>query len=205
MSMLTLAAFKPAFDSSMLRLGRTEMVTKEVVRSVSRDLLNAFHFGDPNGLAGDVQFINVFCGKLSPVNKRAARVFFTELAGIHFDEKQGLFTKKSKKRYEEARKKAARFLQDPHFSLWTWQRDNLSIDKAPRPVADKVASYIKGALKDGSQEDVLRGVFAGGVSILAVEKVLAEMVKAQAEAEAMGAKVQAELAAGKAEPAPAPF
>lgn len=196
MTMMTREAFVPRFEGAVVRLGRTELITKEVVRQLSRDLLVAFHFSDPQSLKGDVQFINRFLSALSPVNRRAAKVFFQSLGGLHYDDKVNLFTKVSKKRAIPAREAAQKFLSDPNASLWTWQRDNIAVEKAPRPVAEKVASYIKGALKDGSQEDILRGVFAGGVSILAAERILAEMVKAQADAEA-----QAE----KAQPAPAPF
>ena len=86
-------AFEVAFASALVRLAASEKVTKEDLKTLSRSVLEAWH------ATGNVSYANKLLAVLSPVNKKTCVVFFRHFSGFSFDEVQGMFTGKSKKRY----------------------------------------------------------------------------------------------------------
>jgi len=59
-------------------------------------------------------------------------LFFKEFSGFNYDEDEAhAFTKKNKKKYEEITAKALKALDDPHFNMWTWQRNLSSLKTLP--------------------------------------------------------------------------
>lgn len=165
--------FELAFSEALIRLATSEKVTKEDLKILSRSVLEAWH------TTGNVSYVNKLLAVLSPMNKKTCVVFFRHFSGFSFDEVQGMFTGKSKKRYEQAHADCVEFLSDPHNNLWTWAERHIEIEKKDFDIS-AVKKYIAGALKKAqgvglSQNDILKAVFAGGVEPQAVITVFEEM------------------------------
>lgn len=153
--------FEASFADALMRLAASEKVTKEDLKILSRTVLEAWH------ATGQVVYANKLLMVLSPVNKKVAVVFFKRLSGYSFDETQGMFTGKSKKRYEAAHAEFVEFFADPHNNIWTWADRHVEIQTKAFEL-DAVTKYFNGAFKKAqgvglSQADVLRAVFKAGV------------------------------------------
>lgn len=179
------AQFVEAFNLALDAISQSENVTRRELRDVSRTLLVAIHGFEDATLQGDIQFINRLLTVLTPVNRKVAVLFFTHFAGFHYDDKVGVFTKKSAKRGIPARKDAQEFLADPNNNIWSWAERHVEVEAKPFELK-KVTKFIESALKKAADQnmthaDVLRAVFAAGVSADALVIVMDELAAADAE------------------------
>ena len=156
--------FVAIFNEQLAALKGAETITRQVLKGMSRELLSALH-GKDGQLYGDIQYVNALLLSLTPVNKKVAIKFFEHFAGFHYDEGQGAFTKKSKKRGAEAQEAAITFLQDPNNNIWIWAERHIQVEAKPFTDA-KLTQYVENAIKKmaGDQVRVLKAVFAAGIT-----------------------------------------
>jgi hypothetical protein len=158
---LIVNAFEASFADAIVKLATSEKVSKETLKTISREVLIVWH------QTGHVQYANKLLAVLSPMNKKACVVFFKHFSGYSFDDVAGVFTKKSKKRYDKAHAECMEALDDPHFNVWTWAERHIEVTHKPFDV-DSVTKYFTSTLKKAlgagvSQKDVLKAVFKAGV------------------------------------------
>ena len=156
------AKFEQAFAAAIIALAASEQVTKAELSVLSRTVLEAWH------TTGNVDYANKLLAVLSPVNRKVAVVFFTHFSGFSYDEKLAQFSGKSKKRYDEAAKLSAAFLEDPLNNIWTWAGRNIEVQQKEFELST-VTKYVEGALKKADkaghkQVDVLKAIFAAGIT-----------------------------------------
>ena len=164
--------FVKAFDKALGKLKRAETITKDVLRELSRDVLQAWHE------TGDVAYANRVLTVLTPINRKVAVRFFLEFSGFSYDDVTAIFTKKSKKRYDDAFKAYVEFMADPHQNIWTWADRNIEIQQKDFTV-DKVSDIVKKAIKKNiSQLDILKAVLSAGVELDTIIALMGEAVPA---------------------------
>lgn len=162
------AAFTVKFAKALEELAGAERITKEHLRFLSRDVLEAHHATE------DVAFINQLIPVLTPVNRKVAILYFKNFSGFQWDDEAKRFSKKNKKKYDDAHKASMDFLADPLNNIWVWAERNVEIEQKPAPsVLEKVELFIKDILpkaeKAGlSQADILGAVFKAGIEAGAV-------------------------------------
>lgn len=166
----SLEAFNESFDKNLKALGKAEKLTRELVKDMSRDVLNALYVTEDSGK------LNQFIAVLSPVNRKVAILFYREFSGFKWDEDEASFGKKDKKGYDKAKGKGVRELEDPHFNLWTWADKNVDIQKKPLKLAD-VTKFIEKTLKRAGEEgidqaDVIKAILDGGLEFDTLLKVI---------------------------------
>ena len=61
----------------------------------------------------------------------ALLVFFKHFAGFHYDEPTKLFTKKSKKRFDQAAIDTEAFLADPLNNMFSWAERHIEVEQKP--------------------------------------------------------------------------
>lgn len=159
-------AFEAMFSTAIDALTASEKVTKETLKDVSRSILEAVH------ITGDIGFVNRLIMVLSPMNKKTAVIYFKHFTGFKYDDQAGVFVKKNKKVYDDAKQATIDFLADPHNNIWTWADRNIQLEQKPFDIS-KVTSYVTNALKKAKENglteaDVIRAVFKSGVSLDAV-------------------------------------
>lgn len=181
--MLTRAQFAELFNASLELVRNSEAITKRELRGMSRDLLKVLHDKNSEELYGDVQYINTLYAAVTPVNRKALVLFFREFSGFHTDSETGFLTKKDKKAYEEKREKALARLADPHFNFWSWAETDVKVEQEPKPYdVTKITKAVSDGIKKlgGDQMAVLRAVLAGGITPVALAKLLVEVEKVEA-------------------------
>lgn len=173
--MFDIKKFEELFLASLDMVTNSEAVTKRELRNLSRTVLEATHE------TGNIGYVNKLVEVLSPANKKVARIFFTHFTGFHFDEASLIFTKKSGKRYMDAKAASLEFLADPHQNIWTWTDRHVEI--VPKPFsADKLVTYMTGQIKKaGDKRAVLRAVL--GMDAFSADDIMAVL-------EAMGNKAE---------------
>lgn len=154
--------FAEQFAAAIDALLASEQVTKRELRAVSRTVLEATHE------TGDIQYVNRLIGVLSPVNRKVAIVFFRHFTGFSFDDKLGMFTKKSKKRYPQSFADYVEFIAEPANNIWTWAERNIEVEQKPLDF-EKLGKLAKGMLTRAaeaniSQADVMRALIKAGVT-----------------------------------------
>lgn len=165
--------------SVISKLAKSEGTSKQLLGALSRDIL-ALHSGDSDQ-RHDVRVVNKLLSILSPVNKRAARLFFCEFLPYTFDKEVDTFGKLQKKEAIRDAKQAAmvEFLADPANDIWSWQKDNVKMEAKPVDYKAKLSKLAENAMnpeKGGlSQADVLRSMFEAGITVDAVIELLTEM------------------------------
>jgi hypothetical protein len=178
--MISRAEFVELFAIAIGFLRESEEVTKRELKALSRTLLAALHGVDADALlTGDIQFVNQTLPVLSNVHRKVAVLFFQHFAGFHYDDGTKVFTKKSAKRYAEAREAAVAFLADPNQNIFTWAEREIVVERKPFEM-NKVTTFISGALKKApgvgkTRVDVLRAVFAGGFTAVELLAVMEEL------------------------------
>ncbi len=165
--------FERAFNIAMDKIASSEAVTKRELRDVSRSVLEAWH------ATGNVVYANRLLKILSPMNKKTAIVFFKHFSGFHFDEVIAEFDHKSKKRYENAHKECAQFLENPNNNIWSWAERNIELSQKPFDIAS-VEKYMTKAIKQAagvglSQVDLLKAVFKAGIDPQCIIDVMDEL------------------------------
>lgn len=172
-------AFDVNFDNAIDTLTKSEKITKDTLRELSRSVLEVHFFTE------DISYINRTLNALSPVNKRAATEYFKAFAGFQFSLEAQVFTKKDKKQFEQKKEETAEFLADVHNNIWTWADRNLQIEAKPfdiNAVSKYFASAIKKAEKAGySDVDVLAQVFASGIDISAITQAMQKLVPVESQ------------------------
>ena len=180
-------AFNEAFGAAIDALLQSEQVTKRELRSLSRTVLEATHE------TGDIAYVNRLIGVLSPVNRKVCIVYFKHFTGFSFDDKLGLFTKKSKKRYAKAFAEYVQFIAEPGNNVWTWAERNIEVEAKPFSV-EKFGTYMKGALQkahdDGvSNADVMRAIIKAGMDADSIIACMESLAQKDEEKEALLGKV----------------
>ena len=117
--------FDKEFNKRLGQLGRAESSVRAELNVLSRTVLEAVHATEQIG------YVNQLLAVLTPVNRKAAVVFFKHFAGFHYDEATRMFTKKSKKRYDQAHKDAMAFLEDPNNNMFSWAERNIEVEQKP--------------------------------------------------------------------------
>jgi hypothetical protein len=145
------------------KLGKVETVTKSLLSELSRSILS-YHL---NG-GHDVRIVNKLLSVLSPVNMRAARLYFRNFLPYRFNEETnqfgGLILKEAKK--ETHYLAIGSFLHDPENDIWSWSEEHIKIDEKPVNYAGKVTSAVKKALEQSVDKDsIIKAVLEGGVTV----------------------------------------
>ena len=168
--------FDAAYKANVEKLAASEKITKDLLRSMSRDVLEAHH------ATGDVAYINGIIAVLSPMNRKMCILFYKEFSG-HLCNEEGVFGKKDKKRYDEAHKKSFDGLEDPHFNVFSWAERNVEVERKPFTLGklqQQMGSLVKKAEENKiSHADIIRAVFANGIEIGAFMKVVEHMAEEQ--------------------------
>ena len=166
--------FDAAYKANVEKLAASEKITKDLLRSMSRDVLEAHHE------TGDVAYINGIIAVLSPMNKKVTILFFKEFSG-HTCNEDGVFGKKDKKKYEEARKASFDQIEDPLFNVFSWADRHVEIEKKPFTLGklqQQMGSLVKKAEENKiSHADIIRALFANGVEVNEFLKVMEHMAE----------------------------
>lgn len=173
MSKFNRELFVAAFTSSIESLAQSEHVTKRELMHLSRSVLEATHE------TGDIQFVNKLVAILTPVNKKVAIVFFRHFTGFSFDDKLMMFTKKSKKRYNESFAEYVLFMENPHNNIWTWAERNIEIEKKDFEL-NKVTEYVIQSMKKAqaqglTQVDVMKAIIKAGITADTIIAIMGEV------------------------------
>ena len=168
--------FDASYKTNIEKLAASEKITKDLLRSMSREVLEAHH------VTGDVCYINGLIAVLSPMNKKVCILFFKEFSG-HLCNDEGVFGKKDKKRYDEAHKKSFDGLEDPHFNVFSWAERNVEVERKPFTLGrlqQQMGSLVKKAEENKiSHADIIRAMFANGIAIGEFMKVVEHMAEEQ--------------------------
>ena len=168
--------FDAAYKANVEKLASSEKITKDLLRSMSRDVLEAHH------ATGDVAYINGIIAVLSPMNKKVCILFFKEFSG-HTCNEDGVFGKKDKKRYDEAHKKSFDGLEDPHFNVFSWAERNVEVERKPFTLGklqQQMGSLVKKAEENKiPHSEIIRALFANGVEVNEFLKVMEHMAEEQ--------------------------
>ena len=169
--------FDQAFQERVASLAASEKVSKELLRSLSRDVLEAHH------ATGDVKYINELLNACSPVNRKVCVLFFKEFSGHLYSEETKAFGKKDKKRYDDAKKKSLDRLEDPNFNVFSWADMHVEIEKKPFTIGkmqQQMGSIVKKAEENKiSHAEIIRALFANGIEVAAFMKVVQHMADEQ--------------------------
>jgi len=155
--------FAITFATALETLAGSEKITKDMLRGLSRSVLEAHHATE------DVQYINRLLPTLSPINHRAMVEFFKAFGGFMFDETEKRFTKKHKKTYDAKHILSLAFLENPMNNIWSWSERHLNVEKKPERsltdrIKDDVSKWLAKAAKDKvSQASILEAVFSAGI------------------------------------------
>lgn len=168
--------FDASYKANVEKLAASEKITKDLLRSMSRDVLEAHH------ATGDVAYINGIIAVLSPMNRKMCILFYKEFSG-HLCNEEGVFGKKDKKRYDEAHKKSFDGLEDPHFNVFSWAERNVEVERKPFTLGklqQQMGSLVKKAEENKiSHADIIRAMFANGIEIGEFMKVVEHMAEEQ--------------------------
>ena len=164
--------FDAQYQDNIAKLAASERITKELLRSMSRDVLTAHHE------TGDVAYINGLIAVLTPMNKKMSVLFFKEFSG-HTCNEEGTFGKKDKKRYDDAKKKSFDRLEDPHFNVFTWADMHVDVEKKPYTIG-KMQQQMGSLIKKAEGEkiphaEIIRAVLANGIEVGEFMKVVEQM------------------------------
>jgi len=162
-------SFLNSFNITIKALAESERITKDALRSLSRECLMLVHY--ESNKQGDISPINQVLSVLTPMNRKTWILFMQEFTGFHFDEKEQAFTKKDKRLYNDKCKAACELLDDPHQNIWTWAERNIKVEKKTFKL-ETLGKDVKRALEAEDDEgnllyskaDVLRTVLEGGIT-----------------------------------------
>lgn len=152
-------------------LGNAERITKALLSELSREVLEVVLIDDGKDTGKgteDSRTINELINVLTPVNKRAAIVFFKHFSPfVVATNEQGefhAFGKKDKKNWEDKLEEVKEFLDDPHNNIWSWAERNIEVEQKPFDVK-KVTKTIENSIKKAGMKATLEAVFAGGLTL----------------------------------------
>lgn len=169
--------FDAAYKANVEKLAASEKITKDLLRSMSRDVLEAHH------ATGDIAYINGIIAVLSPMNRKMCILFFKEFSGHIYSEENKSFGKKDKKKYEEARKASFDRLEDPNFNVFSWAEMHVEVERKPFTLVklqQQMGSLVKKAEENEiPHADIIRALFANGVEVNEFLKVMEHMAEEQ--------------------------
>lgn len=175
-------------------IASAEKITRAELAALSRELL--IYVPDTQ----DIGIVNRLLGVLTPVNKRAAILYFGHfLPWEKENDADGNFARFGKKMLGEKKIKRkeqaiADWLGDESNTIWTWADDNIQMDKK-KDFKGGIIRAVKQALAGDEKTDtpaldpmeVMQAIFEGGMTLeamlAAVEKRQAEMAAAQEQAD----------------------
>lgn len=168
--------FDAQYQDNIAKLAASEKISKDLLRSLSREVLEAHH------VTGDVAYINGIIAVLSPMNKKVCTLFFKEFSG-HTCNEDGVFGKKDKKRYDDAKKKTFDGLEDPLFNVFSWAERNVEVERKPFTLG-KLQQQMGSLIKKAEGEkiphaEIIRALFANGIEVAEFMKVVEHMVEEQ--------------------------
>ena len=170
--------YKKSFDKRISTLEKSENVTRETLRELSREVVFILH------QHGNIHYVNALLkANITGLNRKGLIQFFKAFTGFNIQEDKeqdnfGLFCKKSKSTYDKKRIEFFTLYDDPMFNFWSWSERELTVEREPQVFdVSKVSKYIERSLKLASanhisQVEVLRAVLAGGVTMEALLEVL---------------------------------
>ncbi len=172
-------AFNAQLDATLETLKGAERITKETLRILSREMLDAIHVG------GDIQPVNRLLEVLTPMNRKTCVLFFQEFSGHLYSENEEKFTKRDKGNYAKKEQASAEFLDDPMNNIWSWViRKGLEVGEPKEftllKITKQTESLLKKADKAGfKQADVFKAMIAGGLEMDTITAILVEMGEAE--------------------------
>lgn len=156
MAKLSKQQFEAGFAPMLERVSASERVTKEDLKVWCNNIVQAMHD------YGNIDYMNKLIKVLTPMNKRVVLEFFKHFAGYHFNTDEGIFDKKSKKRYIEALGNWEKFSQDPLNNVWSWSERHIQVEVKPFTVDDvakRASSLWKSAhAANISNVDIIKSV-----------------------------------------------
>lgn len=161
-------------EDNIKKVQGSEKVTKKALSELSRDLLTYIVMnGSP-----DVGSANRLLSVLTPVNRRAAILFFAHFLPFKVDsEAEHIVGGKLKGEDRITKKTEAvkEFLADPKNDIWIWAASTLKIESKETDWGAMVERNVKMALEKGKLEPfyVVQSVINGGIKV----KDLVEMIK----------------------------
>lgn len=175
-------------ETNIKKLEGSEKITKATLSTLSRDCLEYIVL---NG-STDVATVNRLLSVLTPVNKRAAIMFFAAFLPYKVDgEAEHVVGGKLKGDDRITKKVEATkaFLSDPKNDIWTWQAVSLKVESKDVDWGAIIERNVKTALEKGYEPyNVLVNCLNAGVTM----EALMEMVKVKGEAiEAEGKRIAA--------------
>jgi len=164
-------SFLNSFNITIKALAESERITKDALRSLSRECLMLVHY--ESNKQGDISPVNQVLKVLTPRNKSAWMFFMQEFTGFHYDKAKEEFTKKDKEKYTEKCLLACEFLEGKDNDLWTWAKANLEERVKSSPI-EQVGKSIERALKAEDKDhkgvklykpsDILKVVLEHGIT-----------------------------------------
>lgn len=169
--------FDQSYKANIEKLAASEKISKELLRSLSRDVLEAHHE------TGDVAYINGLLGVLTPINKKVCVLFFKEFSGHLYSEDTKAFGKKDKKRYDDAKKKSFDRLEDPNFNVFSWADMHVEVERKPFTIG-KLQQQMGSLIKKAEGEkiphaEIIRALFANGIEVAEFMKVVEHLAEEQ--------------------------
>lgn len=175
-------AQRKLIDELISKLGESERVTKDAMRSLSRDVLEYVMVDGGNGKASeDSQVINQLLAVLTPVNKKVAMAFFQHFAAFNFNADDGTFGKKDKQQWARKVEKVEEFLKNADNDIWVWADRNIEV--APKPMDFAKLNQAMGQLIKKADKanlghgNIVRAMLANGIS----PDELLEVIQAMAD------------------------
>lgn len=156
---------KTVIVANITSLQKSEANVRTKLADLSRELL--MYVPDSN----DIGMVNRLLGVLTPMNKRAACLFFSAFLPWKLDKETALFTSKLKgKGSIEAKLEAINnFLRVEDNTIWTWAEENVKVEAKPKNYANKIAKTVERALNDEQEginhHDVIKAIITGGVDV----------------------------------------
>lgn len=168
--------FETTFKKQLAVLGKSENITKETLRTVSRTVLEAHHATE------NIAYVNQLLVVLTPKNREMVTLFFKEFSGFKYNTETKTFSEKNKKKYDAAHALSMGQLEDPHFNVWSWAEKNIAaMEVKPKPqflamVEERVHSWVERAKKEKiSHADLIVAFFKAGVDVDAITQAMEKL------------------------------
>ena len=168
--------FETTFKKQLSALTKSEKITKDTLRDVSRSVLEAHHATE------NVAYVNQLLSVLTPKNREMVTLFFKEFSGFKYANDTKTFSEKNKKKYDAAHAESMEALTDPHFNVWSWAEKNIAeMEVKPKPqflamVEERVHSWVERAKKEKvSHADLIVAFFKAGVDVDAITQAMEKL------------------------------
>ena len=154
------------------KLAASERVTKAELSALSREVLDYIRQPD----CWDAQVINRLLVVLTPMNQKTAVLFFKAHTPFAFNEETHTFSGIKNKKAKASSLEAIEMFLASGQDIWDWAQSNITVEKKKPNYMVLITKNVKGALESHeSRNEVLKAVFAGGVTSEDVMNMLAQM------------------------------